>query len=145
MSLVVIRSSTGMTNVTQLLSKASWPKAGVLGAHAKQLILATEGEDRPQPATGLQALAVNTPGPDARFKLLGGGTPSNPHEAAVLHPQPRPPLDRLVARAHACIVVGWEIGEGSWTPAHPYTQACFKFIVIQSYHVHSSSDPPFEI
>ena len=64
--------------------------------------------------------ARNIPGPDAGFKLVGGGAPGNPHEAAVLDPEPRPPLHRLIARAHACIVVGREVGEGSWTPASPF-------------------------
>lgn len=61
----------------------------------------------------------NRPGPDAGFELVGGGAPGHPHEAAVLNPQPCPPLHRLIACAHACIVVGREVGESRRTPTNP--------------------------
>lgn len=63
------------------------------------------------------------PGPDAGFKLLGGGAPGDAHEAAVLQGQPGPALHWLIARAHTGVVVGRKVGEGGWTPTSHHSHS----------------------
>lgn len=94
-------------------------------------------------------VSLGVPGPDAGFKLLGGGAPGYAHEAAVLQGQPGPALHWLIARAHTGIVVGGKVGEGGGTPTshhlHPLLRSGLFAVCCKAHcmrHSAVGSVPP---